>query len=461
MRILPVVPKIDDQTGLKDEHDLFKLRALADGMTNLVSVIDDPMVIAFDGPWGSGKSTFLRQWAGELRKKDFPVILFDAFENDYVSDAFAALAREIVELIDKKTGKQEVGTDLKKKAISVGKLLLKSGGKIALKVGTRVATAGMVSDADIKDALDSAGEEVSEVYENYMEELLESPKKQKETIESFKKKLSELSRILCPAKEGEAQRPLVFIIDELDRCRPSFALELLEKIKHFMSVPNVHFVLGVNLEQLRESVKVEYGQSIDAQNYLQKFIMLTILHGGRTNLGANNGGVALQHAQAYGRYLAGAYNIAKENQKDFNESSDLIVAIVEAKGLSLREMERIYCNLVLALAFTPANYFRLAPVLGGLCALKIINPMAFSAAKNGTLTIEMASDALGFKKFKEDIWGVNWWQAFLETSPGESHLEMLRSLTFKFNLDTRTLDGRRKTVAYIANQIIDKFVSQK
>jgi hypothetical protein len=458
MRILPVAPKIDDQTGLKDEQDLFKLRGLADGMTNLVSVIDDPMVIAFDGPWGSGKSTFLRQWAGELRKKDFPVILFDAFENDYVSDAFAALAREIVELVDKIAGKEEVGTDLKKKAVGVGKLLIKSGGKIALKIGTRFATAGMVSDTDIKDAIDSVGEEVSEVYESYMEELLESPRKQKETIESFKKKLSELSGMLSPAKEGAAQRPLVFIIDELDRCRPSFALELLEKIKHFMSVPNVHFVLGVNLEQLWESVKAEYGSNINAQNYLQKFISLTIPHGGQTNLGM--GGSTLQHAKAFGTYLAKAFDITKENQGDFNNASNFIIAVVEAKGLSLREMERIYTNLTLALAFTPSNYFRLAPLLGGLCALKVIDPKAYSAAKNGTLTIEAVSEVLGFKKFREDVWAMGWWQAFLEVSPGEKQLSMLNDLGWKFSLETDTLDGRRKAVAHIANEVIDRFKAQ-
>jgi hypothetical protein len=459
MRILPVAPKIDENTGLRDEHDLFKLRSLANGMTNLVSTIDDPLVIAIDGVWGGGKSTFLRQWAGELRQNDFPVILFDAFENDYVSDAFAALAREIVELVDKSSGKEVERADLKKKAISVGKLLLKSGGKIALKVGTKVATAGLVSDTDIKDALDSVGEEASEMYENYMEELLESPKKQRETINSFKKKLSELSALLSPPNNNTKLLPVVFIIDELDRCKPSFALELLEKIKHLMSVPNVHFVLGVNLEQLRESVKVEYGPNINAHNYLQKFITLTIFHGGQTK--SNRSVNALTHGKAYGNYLAGAFDIAKDNQEDFKAASNFIIAVAEAKELSLREMERIYSNLTLALAFSPPNYFRLAPLLGGLCALKIIEPNAFIAAKNGTLTIAIVTEAFGFKKFDKNDWGMNWWQAFLEISPGESHLEMLRNLRFKFTLNTDTLEDRRNTVAHIANEIIDKFVLQK
>jgi KAP family P-loop domain len=459
MRILPVAPIIDDLTGLKDEQDLFKLRSLADGMTNLVSSIDDPMVIAFDGPWGAGKSTFLRQWAGELRKKHFPVILFDAFENDYISDAFAALAREIVELVDKNSGKEVVGVDLKKKAISVGKLLLKSGGKIALKIGTKVATAGLISDTDFKDALNSVGEEVSEVYENYMEELLEAPKKQRETINSFKKKLSELSSLISLSNDNTKFLPVVFIIDELDRCRPSFALDLLEKIKHVMSVPNVHFVLGVNLDQLRESVKVEYGPNINAHTYLQKFITLTIFHGGQTN--PSRGGNSLQNGTAYGNYLADAFDVAKENQDDFKTASNFIIAIAEARGLSLREMERIYSNLILALAFSPASYFRLAPLLGGLCALKVIEPKAFLDAKNGTLTIEIVAKALGFENFAKDVWAKNWWHTFLEVSPGDIQTKMLEEQMFKFRLDIKTIEGRRKAVAFIANEIIDKFMPQK
>jgi KAP family P-loop domain len=459
MRILPVAPTIDDHTGLKDEQDLFKLRSLADGMTNLVSSIDDPMVIAFDGPWGTGKSTFLRQWAGELRKKDFPVILFDAFENDYISDAFAALAREIVELVDKNSGKEVVGADFKKETIGVGKLLLKSSGKIAFKVGTKFATAGLVSDTDIKEALNSVGEEASEVYENYMEEILKAPIKQRETINSFKQKLSELSALLSPSNSDTKSLPVIFIIDELDRCRPSFALDLLEKIKHLMSVPNLHFVLGVNLDQLRESVKVEYGPNINAHIYLQKFITLTIFHGGQTN--SLRGGNSVQHGTAYGNYLAGAFDVAKENQDDFKTASNFIIAIAEARGLSLREMERIYSNLTLALAFSPANYFRLAPLLGGLCALKVIEPKAFLAAKDGTLTIEIVTKALGFENFAKDVWAMNWWQAFLEVSPGDSQTKMLEQLMFKFRLDTKTIEGRRNAVAYIANEIIDKFMPQK
>src|SRR5690606_16379713 len=90
LRIYPRPVDIEPNEGFSPEKDLFQSRALGQGMTNVVSTVSDPLVIAFNGQWGSGKTTFLKMWAGELRKSGFPVVYFDAFENDYVEDAFAA-----------------------------------------------------------------------------------------------------------------------------------------------------------------------------------------------------------------------------------------------------------------------------------------------------------------------------------------------------------------------------------
>ncbi|MGV2104258.1 P-loop NTPase fold protein [Rhizobium sp. 21-4511-3d] len=80
MKIYPVPLHIGDDEGFTSERDIFGKSQLAKAMSHLVATIEDPLVIAFDGPWGSGKTTFLRMWAGELRKSGHPVILFDAFE---------------------------------------------------------------------------------------------------------------------------------------------------------------------------------------------------------------------------------------------------------------------------------------------------------------------------------------------------------------------------------------------
>lgn len=91
--------------------------------------------------------------------------------------------------------------------------------------------------------------------------------KHKEVFRDFKKSLSQLA-----TQASNQDMPLVVIIDELDRCKPSFAVEVLEKIKHLFLVEGVIFVLSMHHEQLEESIKKVYGQNIDAHTYLQKFI---------------------------------------------------------------------------------------------------------------------------------------------------------------------------------------------
>ena len=65
-------------------------------------------------------------------------------------------------------------------------------------------------------------------------------------------------------------RPMVFIIDELDRCRPTFAIELLERVKHIFDVPNMVFAFGINRDELCSSLQSIYG-NIDADVYLRRF----------------------------------------------------------------------------------------------------------------------------------------------------------------------------------------------
>lgn len=66
--------------------------------------------------------------------------------------------------------------------------------------------------------------------------------------------------------------PVVIAIDELDRCRPLYAIELLEAAKHLFSVNNIVFVLATNRSELGHSIKAVYGEKFDSQEYLKRFI---------------------------------------------------------------------------------------------------------------------------------------------------------------------------------------------
>jgi len=98
------------------------------------------------------------------------------------------------------------------------------------------------------------------------EERMAAYEEQQNSISSF--------RIILEKAANEVsrdERPLVVMIDELDRCRPTYAIELLEIAKHLFSVPGIIFVLAVNRSELEHSVKAIYGGEFDGIGYLHRF----------------------------------------------------------------------------------------------------------------------------------------------------------------------------------------------
>jgi nucleoside-triphosphatase THEP1 len=460
MRFAPPPLVIAEDEGFEDSKDIFKLKDLGQGMTNLISNFDDPMVIAFNGQWGSGKSTFLKMWRGELKKEGYPVIYFDAFENDYVQDAFAVLVREIVQIVDVARGPaNKQFENFKEKALGLGKLLLRSGAKIATKVVIRAATAGMGNEKDVTDAIGEAVEESGEVAADYFDEILNQPKKQKETVEAFRAALSELPGLLAPASEGENQKALVFIIDELDRCKPLFALELLERIKHFMSVPNVHFVLGVHLSQLQNSVKAAYGSEIDASTYLQKFINLTIAH---ADVGRD-----LQQRQIYKyiMHLRGSVTFKPEDRETLDGSCEFLQRVAEHHSMGFRTVERVFSHLAVCLAFTKKDNLRPQPIVAGLCVLKAVYPELFIRAKKDLLRYDDVEKIFGFDTLNAAEGKAmidrqrKWWQYCLMPEISEDVKE-LGNVLGRYGLYDQSFGDRRQVLSLIANQIVDRLKVQ-
>lgn len=453
MKVYPAPLEIGDEEGFSTGKDLFGKATLASGMSHLVATVEDPLVIAFDGQWGSGKTTFLKMWAGELRKSGHPVIFFDAFENDYVEDAFAALAREIVELAEEKTSATDkVASTIKEKATNLGALLVRSTTKVGMRLAVRAATAGIASSEDFQGLGEDIGKEVEDAAEAYMEQLLDQPRKQKEIAESFRTALAHLPELLAPPTEGEQQKPLIFIIDELDRCKPHFALALLERVKHFMAVPNVHFVLGVHLKQLQGSVRYAYGSDIDAAAYLQKFINLTILNVVPTRDRRQT------DLHKYAEHLVSVLGLRNDQRSPIAASAETIIRLIRHEEMSFRTLERAFTVLALATGLTPKNHLQLGAIMGGLVMMKILRPDLYAKAKLGTLRLDEVRSFLRFAPHdhneNEISWEEKWWTYLLIDTVPEEYGEFGRSLFFEYNFGERA-----DIVRYTANNIIDRLAA--
>ena len=269
MRI--VIPPLAVEDGDSFKNDILDRRSYGEALLNLVLRSNDALVISLDGRWGEGKTTFVKMWQGLLSESKIPNIYIDAFATDYVDDAFISIISPITDYAERNIIKEhhEKIAELRQKSKKVGGKLL----SWSARVGVKAATLGIIKDADLDELKDIKGDlskSASDLVGDFIEERINSHAKDIELIQSFKEFLSEL-----PSKfQNECDKPLVVIIDELDRCKPSFAVELLEKIKHLFSVENIVFLLVMNKSQLEESIKCVYGQNVDAQTYLQKFLTI-------------------------------------------------------------------------------------------------------------------------------------------------------------------------------------------
>ncbi|WP_353572208.1 P-loop NTPase fold protein [Candidatus Albibeggiatoa sp. nov. BB20] len=338
MKLITPPLEIDETNPFNKEDDIFNRKSHAEALTNLVINSDDALVISLDGQWGEGKTTFVKMWQGLLEQKDVPNIYIDAFANDYVDDAFIAIASEITSYADEhkiKGGVDEV-IAFQEKAKKVGVQLLSWSAKTAIKA----MTLGAIRDADIEELKNIQGDiekGASSLIEKFIDDRLTSHAQNVELIKAFKDELSEL-----PSKLKKGDKPLVIIIDELDRCRPTFAVEIIEKIKHLFSVENVMFVLVMNKAQLEESIKSIYGQNIDAHTYLQKFINLEMKMPKKMGKFGNN------DLKIYAEKLTELHEL--EDLKRERYFYDFMASFSNHFNLSLRQLEKVFSNLAILMA---------------------------------------------------------------------------------------------------------------
>ena len=238
------------------KYDLLARKEPIEILTAIIGSIEGPCVLAVDSGWGTGKTTFLKMWIQHLRNEGFHAVDFNAWETDFTESPFVALSAEITQTLEKRPDGQQTQRidDLKKATSEVmratsGPLLRIAASAIPM-VGTQMA-----KELEVKPAY-------------HMENAASEYQEAKEAFRSFRSILQDTAKALAESKGG---KPLVIVVDELDRCRPSYAIEILEVAKHFFTVDHIVFVLTVDRSQLAHSIKVLYGNEFDSVGYLRRF----------------------------------------------------------------------------------------------------------------------------------------------------------------------------------------------
>ena len=217
--------------------DALNRSSMAERLTKVVEYELGGIVISLNGGWGSGKTFFLTRWKQHLEQKGFCSLYLNAWKDEFCDEPIVAISSQLGAL------------SKERKLASIGQKLQTSLTPILLHNVKSVVKNKTGLSLDIK---------IEHSVEIYSERM-----KLKKCLEE------ELMKVATKVRK-KTQKPLVFIIDELDRCRPTYAVDFLERIVHIFQVPNIVFILGINKDELLKSLESIYGD-IDSQAYMRRF----------------------------------------------------------------------------------------------------------------------------------------------------------------------------------------------
>jgi hypothetical protein len=401
--IIPPFYERKDFIENSDYEDLFGRKKFIENLTTLFTNTTDGLVLTIDSPWGGGKTSLVKIWEKQLKNNNiFIPIYYDAFKNDFTEDPFMSIAVEIYDSLQKKLIEKNKYNEnkeqlelLKKNAINIAKDLL----KIITKNSISSLTHGIVNNEDINKLIANSTEKILfDTLEYNAEDKFKAHLNGKKNIENYQLQLKKILNL----NSGECPQKIIFFVDELDRCRPNFAIEVIEKIKHLFSIDNVFFILTINKKQLIEIVKHNYGiVDNDANNYLQKFVHLeTTLPPINLSYGSNDN--LNTKIRNFVNSLISLHQIEIYFRRDNNVTIVCIVDILSSFNdplITPRQIERIFSLITISIGSSEGTIRNDSEVFKLLCSmaiLKICLPELYNKWKEGSFVKEndMLSDKI-------------------------------------------------------------------
>lgn len=308
-----------------DTRDEFSRKPIAEKTIKLLDSDIDVSPLIIDGKWGTGKTEFcfkLKNLIEADNSNKYKVGYVNAFQADHANEPLLTLIAEVAGFYGEKDDKRK---NFIKNAIPYLRLI--SG--IGLKAGLGFAFGRYA--ADITDALAEGFNEIKDGSKSLIDQSLESMIKDQVEAEN------NLATLRDALSDIASTNPIVLLIDELDRCRPDFAVMMLETIKHVFDVKNVQIILITNAEQLKATIKHSYGSETNSHDYLYKFFKYQI------NLPTtikDFEGRSIENNVTYFKTTVEKSNVISQEFKD-NKFIYEIPTFLEVDKLSLRNIEQI------------------------------------------------------------------------------------------------------------------------
>lgn len=361
--------EIDPENPFKNcKLDRYKYAAV---LTSIIETYHDGFVLAINNRWGTGKTTFIKMWEQDLKRNHYKTIYFNAWENDFEDNPLVALMGEL-KTITKDTSKVHFKRALKN-AATLSKHIIPL---VAQAIADRYINTKLLNEAIV-----GVSEGVADIFESEVKDY----EFKKDNVKEFRRNLS---NFISETNEG---KPIIFFIDELDRCRPNYAVSILEQIKHFFSVPNIVFVLSIDKVQLGNAVRGVYGNDkIDSDEYLRRFIDIEY-------------SIPKPETGNYYKYLIDYFKFnqffnSKARSGIYSFTSDWEKFLQTAKvlfqdtSLTLRQQEKLFAHARLALNSFQANSYVLPSVYLLLIFFRIANENFYYEIKSKKLCIKQLQE---------------------------------------------------------------------
>lgn len=229
-------------------------------------LLTNAYTIAVDSPWGTGKSYFFnmfmnycRGYEGQNYSRDgelnrMKIVYYNAWENDFWDNPFEPIMNIILEegLFD-----DQIKIENDDAAVNSFVSVVKKVAYVFAK--TQVKKYCSEEVADIVEGGAASLKKHLFVENNLFKEFRDF----RDSITNLKQMLSKYI--------SYSDKKLVVIVDELDRCKPLFAIQTLEIVKHLFDVKDMVFVFAIDITQLSCSIRTVYGQDMDSTGYLCRF----------------------------------------------------------------------------------------------------------------------------------------------------------------------------------------------
>lgn len=246
------VPEHNFTTAAESPAPIIDRSASIRGLLTTFDNSPGPLSIRLNAAYGTGKTTFLDQLRKTADQEKFIVIYYNAWEEEVSLDARSSLCLKLLNEIQK-LNKQD---SFQSAIFKYQKAIL----PFIASAGTAVISRVVFRDHEALENIINAVKPETEI-RKLMDDKFAELQKNSSTIDAVKNSLKGLLELL-------SEKKVILLIDELDRCRPDFAIEILETVKHFFSIEKVFALIGVDENILHSIIKKRYGDSIDCEGYL-------------------------------------------------------------------------------------------------------------------------------------------------------------------------------------------------